>query len=274
MEIIRSQDGTPIAAWHSGVGAPLLLVHGTTGDHTGWTPVRAALERHFTVWTLDRRGRGSSGDATAYALERECEDIAAVMDAIGGVVHLLGQSFGGLCALEAALLTPHLGRLILYEPTLPLGRRNLPAAYDAHLQALLDAGHSEEALLFFLGDIVKLPPQELAALQTEPHWPEQVAAAHTIPRELRAIDRYAFDPRRFRTLRTPTLLLVGGESLPHRTTVTETLHQALSNSQIVVLQGQHHTATRTAPDLVVQKVLTFFTETTSCSVRCGGQTTH
>ena len=96
MEIIRSQDGTPIAAWHSGVGAPLLLVHGTTGDHTGWTPVRAALERHFTVWTLDRRGRGSSGDATAYALERECEDIAAVMDAIGGVVHLLGQSFGGL----------------------------------------------------------------------------------------------------------------------------------------------------------------------------------
>src|SRR5215813_3572847 len=170
MEIIRSKDGTPIAAWRSGVGAPLLLVHGTTGDHT--------------VWTLDRRGRGASGDAPAYALEREGEDIAAVMDAIGGAVHVLGHSFGGLCALEAALLTPHLGRLILYEPTLPLGRRNLPAAYDAHLQALLDAGHAEEALLFFFGDIAKLPPQELAALQTEPRWPGQVAAAHTIPREL------------------------------------------------------------------------------------------
>ena len=101
-------------------------------------------------------------------------------------------------------------------------------------------------------------------MQTEPHWPGRVAAAHTIPRELREIDRYAFDPLRFRTLRTPTLLLVGGESLPHRLTITETLHQALSNSQIVVLQGQRHIATTTAPDVVAQKVVTFFTETTSC----------
>ena len=264
MEIIRSKDGTPIAAWRSGVGAPLLLVHGTTGDHTGWTAVRAALERHFTVWTLDRRGRGSSGDGASYALERECEDIVAVIDAIGGTVHVLGQSFGGLCALEAALLTPHLGRLILYEPTTVFGHRNWPGADGAHLQALLDAGHSEEALLFFLGDIVKIPPSELAAMQAEPQWPGRVAAVHTIPRELREIHRYTFDPLRFRTLRTPTLLLVGSESLPHRLAITETLHQALSNSQIVVLQGQRHIATTTAPDVVAQKVVTFFTETTSC----------
>ena len=135
MQRIHSQDGTPIAVWHSGVGAPLVLVHGTTGDHTGWASVSAALERHFTVWTLDRRGRGSSGDAASYALERECEDIAAVIDAIGGEVHVLGQSFGGLCALEAALLTPHLGRLILYEPTILSGDPNRPGVSDAHLQA-------------------------------------------------------------------------------------------------------------------------------------------
>ena len=101
-------------------------------------------------------------------------------------------------------------------------------------------------------------------MQAEPQWPGRVVAAHTIPRELREIDRYVFDPLRFRTLRTPTLLLVGSESLPHRLTITETLHQALSNSQIGVLHGQHHMATRTAPDLVVQQVVTFFTETTSC----------
>jgi pimeloyl-ACP methyl ester carboxylesterase len=263
MQRIHSQDGTPIAVWHSGVGAPLLLVHGTTGDHTGWASVRAALERHFTVWTLDRRGRGSSGDAAAYALEREGEDIAAVIDAIGGEVHVLGQSFGGLCALEAALLTPHLGRLILYEPTILAGPRNRPGVSDAQLQALLDAGHAEEALLYFFGDLLKIPPAELAAMQAEPQWLGRVAAAHTIPRELRAIHRYTFDPLRFRTLWTPTLLLVGSESLPHRLTITETLHQALSNSQIGVLQGQHHMAIRTAPDLVVQKVVTFLTETTS-----------
>src|SRR5262249_39606887 len=199
----------------SGVGAPLLLVHGTTGDHTGWTAVSAALERHFTVWTLDRRGRGASGDAASYALERECEDIAAVIDAIGGEVHVLGQSFGGLCALEAALLTPHLGRLILYEPTILSGDPNRPGVSDAHLQALLDAGHAEEALLLFLGDIVQIPPPELAAMQAGPQWPGRVAAAHTIPRELREIPRYTFDPLRFRTPRAPPVLPVGGEGLPH-----------------------------------------------------------
>jgi pimeloyl-ACP methyl ester carboxylesterase len=130
------------------------------------------------------------------------------------------------------------------------------------MQALLDTGHPEEALLFFLGDIVKIPPQELAAMRAEPHWPGQVAA-HTILRELREIDRYAFDPLRFRILRTSTLLLRGGESLPPWPTITETLHQALSNSQIVVLPGQHHTAIRTAPDLLVQQVVTFVTEAPS-----------
>src|SRR5262249_12007443 len=131
------------------------------------------------------------------------------IDAIGGTVHLLGQSFGGLCALEAALLTPHLGRLILYEPTILAGPRNRPGVSDAQLQALLDAGHAEEALLFLFGDMVQIPPPELAAMQAEPHRPGRVAAAHTIPRELREIHRYTFDPLRFRTLRTPTLLLVG-----------------------------------------------------------------
>ena len=101
-------------------------------------------------------------------------------------------------------------------------------------------------------------------MQAEPHWPGRVAAAHTIRRELREIDRYAFEPLRFRTVRTPTLLLRGGESLPPWPTVTETLHQALSNSQIVVLQGQRHTAMQTAPDLLVQKVVTFCTETRAC----------
>src|SRR5262249_49400473 len=159
MEIIRSKDGTPIAAWRSGVGAPLLLVHGSTGDHTVWTPVRVALERHFSVWTLDRRGRGARRGAPPLSPAPRGGGNAAAMDPIGGAVHVLGHSFGGLCALEAALLTPHLGRLILYEPTLPLGPRNLPAGSDAHLQALLDAGHSEEALLFFFGDMLKIPPQ-------------------------------------------------------------------------------------------------------------------
>jgi pimeloyl-ACP methyl ester carboxylesterase len=122
METIHSKDGTPIAYWHSGTGTPLLLVHGTTDDHLMWTPVQSALERHCSVYTLDRRGRGCSGDADAYALEREWEDIAAVIDAIGSTVDVVGHSLGGTCALEAARLTANVRRLILYEAPMPLGR--------------------------------------------------------------------------------------------------------------------------------------------------------
>jgi pimeloyl-ACP methyl ester carboxylesterase len=256
MEFISSKDGVPIACWRSGAGEPLLLVHGTSGDHFAWTPVLAALEQQFCVWTLDRRGRGRSGDLDDYALERESEDIAAVIDAIGGPVHLLGHSFGGLCALEAALLTPNIGSLILYEPSISLGS-GWSAEFDAHLQALLDSGNREGALLFFFREIVKSPPHELAALQAGPSWPGRLAAAHTIHRELRSISHYIFEPQRFAALGIPALLLLGGESPQRRHVTAEMLHRSLSGSRIAVLQGQQHSAMRAAPDLFVREILAF-----------------
>src|SRR5262245_48632792 len=162
MEIIHSKDGTPIAYWHSGAGAPLLLVHGGTADHLTWTPVLPALERHFSVYTMDRRGRGESGDGTTYAIEREFEDIAAVIDAIGGAVDVVGGSFGGTCALEATRLTANIRRLILYEPPMPFGLRYWPTEFSVRMQALLDAGEREQGLLLFLRDIVKMPPLAMA----------------------------------------------------------------------------------------------------------------
>jgi pimeloyl-ACP methyl ester carboxylesterase len=257
MKLISSRDGTSIACWHDGAGERLLLVHGTSGDHHAWTPVLPALERHFDVWTLDRRGRGQSGDANGYAFERECEDIAAVMDAIGGTVHLLGHSFGGLCALEAALLAPGIGKLILYEPPISLAGSGWSPALDAKLQALLETGEREDVLLLFFREIVKMPPHEVAAMQTGVHWPERIAEAHTIHRELRGIDRYVFTPRRFHGLKTRVLLMLGGESPPRRHLIAEMLHQALPSSQIRILQGQQHGAVRTAPDLFVDEVVNF-----------------
>jgi pimeloyl-ACP methyl ester carboxylesterase len=102
MEKIMSKDGTPIAYQRSGTGPPLVLVHGTLGSSRRW-PVIPMLEKQFTIYAIDRRGYGESGDASNYAIEREYEDIAALVDAIGGEVNLLGHSFGGFCILEAAL---------------------------------------------------------------------------------------------------------------------------------------------------------------------------
>ncbi|MGZ5076827.1 MAG: alpha/beta fold hydrolase [Methylobacter sp.] len=257
MEFISSKDGTPIAYRHGGAGASLLLVHGTTGDHLTWAPVSAALERHFSVWVIDRRGRGFSGDAADYTLEREAEDIVAVIDAIGGAVQVIGHSFGGLCALEAALLTSHISQLILYEPPISLLGTGWSAAVDAEMEALLNSGDKEAALLLFLCNILKTPPDEITAMQNGPNWQARVAAAHTVHRELRSIDRYDFDPLRFRTLLTPTLLLLGSESPPRRHTIAKMLNDALPDSRIGILQGQQHSAIRTAPDLFVNEVVSF-----------------
>lgn len=257
MELISSGDGTSIACWHSGAGEPLLLVHGTSGDHLAWAPVLPALERHFTVWTLDRRGRGRSGDSSSYALERECEDIARVVDSIGGRVHLLGHSFGGLCALEAALLTSNIDKLILYEPSISLAGSAWSEECSKTMQTLLNAGKREEALLLFFRDIVKTPSQEIAALQAGPNWPGRIAAAHTIHRELQSISHYVFDPERFHALKIPTLLLLGGDSPPRRHRIAETLHQVLPSCRIKLLAGQQHSAMRTAPALFVHEVAQF-----------------
>src|SRR3712207_6624694 len=105
-ESATSKDGTPIAHLCSGEGPPLVLVHGTAADHGRWAPLLLAFEERFTVCAVERRGRGGSGDSDDYAIEREFEDIAAVVDSVGELANLLGHSYGVLCALEAAPCSP------------------------------------------------------------------------------------------------------------------------------------------------------------------------
>lgn len=254
METIRSKDGTPIACRTSGKGPPVLLVHGTTDDGGLWEPLLPAMEPDRTVYAMDRRGRGGSGDAEAYALEREWDDIAAVVDAIGGSVDVVAHSFGATCALEACRLTRHVRRLVLYEPPMPFGRRFWS---DEIAKAFLNAGEAEQVLLLFYRDLLKMPEQQIAARQGTGRWPAKIAAAHTITRELQALDRYVFAPERFVAMRTPTLLLLGGESPVFRRSVAETLCAALPESRIAMLPGQMHGAIQDAPDLFAQAVLAF-----------------
>ena len=208
--LVSSADGTSIAVWRSGEGKPLVLVHGTTADHTRWAPVLPALEARFEVLNLDRRGRGRSGDADTYALEREFEDIAAVVEWAGDRVYVLGHSYGGVCALEAALLTDRIDKLVLYEP--PLGFVKSPQEVVDQLDALLAAGEHDELVGSFMREVVGLPPDQVDHLRSLPAWEARVAAAGTIAREERANREYRFDPDRFRRLRVPTLFLEGGDS--------------------------------------------------------------
>lgn len=258
MKTILSKDGTRIAYQHSGTGPPLVLVHGAVADHTRWAPVLSPLEERFTVYAMDRRGRGGSGDADDYAIEREFEDVAALVDSIGGPVNLLGHSFGAFCSLEAARLTPNIGRLILYEPPPPGVKGALPPEVAARIQTLLDAGDREEVISIFLREVAGITAAELEMLRAAPSWPGRVAAAHTILREIKAMEGLPrFDAERFKALKTPVLLLLGGDSPPLYGDAIEQIHAALPNSKVVVLPGQQHVAMNTAPDLFVREVLAF-----------------
>jgi pimeloyl-ACP methyl ester carboxylesterase len=261
MEHVISKDGTPIAYERSGAGPALVLVHGTTTDHTHWLPLLPKLERFFTVYTVDRRGRGQSGDTEPYAIQREFEDMVAVVDSISGTVGLLGHSYGALCCLEAALLTTNISKLALYEPPIYTHiKQSHPPEFLERITAYLKAGKPEEAVLV-LYEIAQISPEELNMLRSLPSWSARVAAAHTIPREQTSVEHYAFNPDRFRNLNTPTLLLLGGESSPFYKAGTETLHASLPNSHIAVLSGQQHAAMVTEPELFLQEIINFFAAT-------------
>ena len=261
METVISKDGTPIAYQRSGAGAPLVLIHGTSASHTRWKPILPALEAHFSVYAVDRRGRGESGDAGAYAMQREFEDVAAVVDSIGDGVHLLGHSFGAICSLEASVLTRRLRKLILYEPLIRVDSAPIyPEGTIDKLQALLDAGDRERVVATFMREVVRMPPHELELFMASPAFPARVAAAHTLPREMRAAERYRLEPARFKAVGAPTLLLLGGDSPAFFRAAIEAVHAALPNSRIVVLPGQRHIAMDTAPDLFAREASAFLSE--------------
>ena len=165
MEFVTSKDSIPIAYERCGEGLPLVLVHGAAADHTRWTPILQDLEKYFTVYAVERRGRGQSGDAELYTLEHEYEDVVAVVDSIPAPGNLLGHSFGALCSLEASLKTSNLRRLILYEPPLSIGvKRNYPSNAVDRMNSHLYVGDREKALLIFLQEIVGIPQNEMNML--------------------------------------------------------------------------------------------------------------
>jgi len=257
METVVSLDGTTIAYEQTGNGPPLLLIHATGCDRSHWMRSLPELTRHATVYALDRRGRGQSGDTDRYAIERDVEDILALIAAIGEPLHLLGHSYGAIIAMEAALRTDRLGGLILYEPPLSVGPGRAPSPLGDKLVALMATGDREAVLVTFLQEGPRYPPEVIAAQQARPDWSYRLTFAHTLPREAQALERYVFEPGRLADLRVPTLLLLGSQSPPFFRQAIEALDTALPDSEVVVLQDQHHNAMEAAPRLFAGQVHRF-----------------
>lgn len=260
MEKVSSRDGTLINFVKTGSGPPLLLVHGTTADHSRWLPLIPQFEKHFTVYAMDRRGRGGSGDSPDYHVLREAEDIAAVVDAIGKPVSIIGHSYGGICTLESALLTDKIRRLILYEPPIPVDKPIYPPGVPEKMQVLIDANNLEPALEIFLKEVVRMPDEELEKYRQLPVYKKRIQIVPTIPRELTIEKTYAFQPVKFADMKVPVLLLLGGDSPAVFRESTELVHSALSTSRTVILPGEKHIAMDTNPELFVEEVMKFLLE--------------
>lgn len=260
--VVASADGTSIAVFGGGPGAPILLVHGTAGDHTTFRVVGPILAGSRAVRAMDRRGRGASGDVAPYAIEREFEDVAAVADALareaGAPIDVVGHSYGGRCALGAALLTDAIRRIVSYEgaPT-PPGASYHPAGIEDRLRAALERGDHDEALAAFMHDVVGMPDADLAAYRADPIWPVRAAAAPTILRELEAETDPAASLDALGRVRQPVLQVLGGASLPVFAASTTALNERLADGRIVVIDGARHAAHHTHPDAFVAAVLAF-----------------
>jgi len=255
---VTSVDGTPIAYLRRGEGPPIVLVHGTAADHSRWAPVLPAFEQRFTVYAIDRRGRGGSGDSDDYAIEREFEDVAVVVDSLGESVNLLGHSYGALCALEAALLARNVRKLVLYDPGIEVaGEQIYPPEVIERLEALLGARDRDGVVATTMREVAGLSPETVEYMRSQPVWQARVDAAHTIPRELRAVKAYRLDAERLGDLRVPTLLLSGGDSPAALRKAGEAVDETLPDSRIVVMPGHGHAAMDTGTDLFTTKVLRF-----------------
>ncbi len=262
MKTLTSKDGTKIAFWRSGDGPPLLMVHGATADHsTTWRFVLPELEKRFTVYAMDRRGRGGSGNASKYELQREAEDIAAIVDSIGEPVSVIGHSYGALCAIEASLITTNIKKMILYEG-IPLNGADLyqPGVLDK-LDNLLEADDHEAMLYVLFKEIVEMPEDEIEVVRAQQDaWAIRLGNISTLPRELRTETDYRFEPRRFKNMQTPTLFLVGGDSPDREMKHANGVAGALPHGHVAVMPGQQHAAMYTAPEMFVNEVVRFLNE--------------
>lgn len=255
---VQSSDGVAIAVWVEGHGPGLVLVHGSIADHTTFEPFVAELRDHVTTLAMDRRGFGVSGDAPGYSIQRDFENVAAVVDAVasqtGEPVALWGHSYGANCAIGAAAVTANVSHLVVYEPSLGLG---YPAGSIEAVEAALSRGDNDAAIATVLVDILEMTSEEIDAFRASPLWPRRLAAAPTIPRECRAEQDWVCEPGQFDDITAPTLLLTGSDSVPAVVEATHRAADAIPGSRIQVLDGHGHFAHRTDPAMVASIIRRF-----------------
>lgn len=237
MNTLNSTDGTTIAYERSGSGPAIVFVVGAFNDHATLAPLAAELAGDFAVVTYDRRARGDSGDTKPWSIDREVEDLDALIAEVGGRAHVFGFSSGGILALHAAARGSAISRLVCYEPPYPFGEGNA-ADLPTRLGELVDAGRAADAVALFQTEAIGLPPEVVAQIRRSPMFPALEAMAQSVVYDS-TITTGSTPPT---TVATPTLVLSGAQTWPRLTKAALLTAEALPGGRHVeVPGGRNHT---------------------------------
>jgi pimeloyl-ACP methyl ester carboxylesterase len=243
LKTVTSADGTPIAVDQTGAGPVVILIGGAFNDRSTVAGLAAALGPDLTAVSYDRRGRGDSGDSPNYAVEREVEDLAAVIGHVGGSASVFGHSSGAVLALEAAEQGVAIDRLALYEPPyIPDGSRARPVDDLVNrVKALIDEDRRDDATVLFLTESVAVPPEMVEGMRASEMWGWRVRLAHTLPYDLAICSPGNVLPAdRLAAIKVPTLAIGGSLSPEWLPAAALAVADAIPGARYVTLEGQDH----------------------------------
>jgi len=263
MKTATSRDGTRIAYDELGDGPPLILVGGALntrsfGPNGSLAPL---LAERFTVINYDRRGKGDSGDTLPWAVEREIEDLDALIEAGGGPASVYGISSGAALALEAASRGLAIEKLAMYEAPIIVDDSRPPLADDylARLQGLVASGRRGDAIRLFMREGVGLPAAFVAMMRLMPAWSRLKAVAHTLPYDAAIVFDYQkgqpLPAEQWTSATIPTLAVAGGKSPDWMRNAMQALADVLPNARYQTLQGQTHVV---KPEALAPVLVEFF----------------
>lgn len=235
LQTVVSNDGTRVAFDQSGNGPPVILVVGAFNTRETGAPLAQVLDRRFTVFNYDRRGRGESSDTAPYAIEREIEDLDAVIAQAGGSACVFGYSSGAILALRAAAHGVAISRLAFYEPPLTGAKAGTLAP---QLADLVSAGRRGDAVELFQTEGVGIPAAIVAQMRNAPFRPALEAMAQTLVYESTILQ--ALPREELASVRVPTLVIDGEQSPEVMRHAARSLADSLADANYRTLPGQGH----------------------------------
>jgi pimeloyl-ACP methyl ester carboxylesterase len=241
MSEATSKDGTKIGYDLTGEGPPVVLICGGSVTRMADAPLAAELSRSFTVFNYDRRGRGDSGDTLPYAIDREIEDIGALIQAAGGEANVWGSSSGAVLGLRAAAAGLPMTKLALWEP--PFIPDDVPRPPDDQVEQyerMVAEDRRGDAVEYFMTKVVGMPVEFAANGRTQPWWGATEAIAHTLAYDARIMGDYRIPLDLAGSIQTPTLVVAGGADMPWMRDTAQALADAIPAGEARFLDGQGH----------------------------------